>query len=436
MAANLQGKGVVSRWWQLIGCIIMMMAIANLQYAWTLFTIPLTQALKAKLSAVQFAFTLFVLLETWLVPFEGWLIDKFGARLVVTVGGVLVGVGWIGSGMIGSLGGLYFWYGVGGVGCGAVYGACMGQALKWFPDRRGLAAGLTAGSYGFGTALTVLPIQAMIARSGYADTFIVWGIVQGIIVIGVSQLMVAPPEGWRLAGWRAPAAIQASQSTVSYTPGRMLGSGIFYLLYFMMTLVAFGGLMVTAQLKPIATTYGLDKTVVLFGLSALSMALMLDRILNGLTRPFWGWVSDHVGRYNTMAVAFALEGCAIIALLGFVDRPVWFVILTGFTFFAWGEIFSLFPSTVGDVFGPKYATTNYGLLYTAKGMASIFAGWGAAAILEATGSWIPVLWIAVACDLTAALLAFAALKPLVSRRMTRASFRVAAMQVSGAAADD
>ncbi len=216
----------------------------------------------------------------------------------------------------------------------------------------------------------------------------------------------------------------------------MLGSGIFYLLYFMMTLVAFGGLMVTAQLKPIATTYGLDKAVVLFGLSALSMALMLDRILNGLTRPFWGWVSDHIGRYNTMALAFALEGCAIIALLGFVDRPVWFVILTGFTFFAWGEIFSLFPSAVGDVFGSKYATTNYGLLYTAKGMASIFAGWGAAAILEATGSWIPVLWIAVACDLTAALLAFAALKPLVSRRMTRASFQVAAMQVNGAAADD
>ena len=427
---------MVSRWWQLIGCILMMMAIANLQYPWTLFTIPLTQALKVKLSAVQFAFTLFVLLETWLVPFEGWLIDKFGARLVVTVGGVMVGLGWIGSGVVTSLGGLYFWYGFGGVGCGAVYGACMGQALKWLPDRRGLAAGLTAGSYGFGTALTVLPIQTMIAKSGYAQTFIVWGIIQGIVVIAVSQFMVAPPEGWKPHGWRPSAAIQESQSAVSYTPVQMLGSGIFYLMYFMMGLVAVGGLMVTAQLKPIATTYGLDKTVVLFGLSALSMALMLDRILNGLTRPFWGWVSDHIGRYNTMALAFALEGCAIIVLLRLVDRPIWFVIFTGFTFFAWGEIFSLFPSAIGDVFGPRYATTNYGLQYTAKGTASIFAGWGAAAILEATGSWIPVFWIAVTCDLTAALLAVAALKPLVARRMIRAELQPAVIPTGVAAADD
>ncbi|HWT83438.1 MAG TPA: oxalate/formate MFS antiporter, partial [Candidatus Methylomirabilis sp.] len=409
----------INRWWQLAGCIVMMMAIANLQYAWTLFTIPLTKALGVKLSAVQIAFTLFILLETWLVPFEGWFIDKFGARLIVTMGGVLVGLGWIGSGMTRSLGGLYFWYGVGGVGCGAVYGACMGMALKWFPDRRGFAAGLTAGSYGFGTALTVLPIQAMIANSGYAQAFIVWGIIQGLVVMGVSQLMVAPPEGWKPAGWSPPAAIQVSQSPISYTPVQMLGSGIFYIMYFMMALVAFGGLMVTAQLKPIAATYGLDKTVVLIGLTALSMALMLDRILNGLTRPFWGWVSDHIGRYNTMAIAFACEGFAIIALLKLVDKPVWFVILTGFTFFAWGEIFSLFPSAVGDVFGPKYATTNYGLQYTAKGTASIFAGWGAAKILELTGSWIPVLWIAVACDLTAAFLAIAVLKPLVARRLTR-----------------
>jgi OFA family oxalate/formate antiporter-like MFS transporter len=412
-------KVVVSRWWQLAGCIVMMMAFANLQYAWTLFTIPISKAMGVKLSAVQLAFTLFILLETWLVPFEGYLIDKLGPRLVVTVGGLMVGLSWIGSGMVTSLGGLYFWYGFGGVGAGAVYGACVGLALKWFPDRRGFAAGLTAGSYGFGTALSVLPIQAMIASSGYAQTFIVWGIIQGIVVMAISQFIVAPPEGWKPAGWIPPATIQASQSTVSYTPVQMLGSGIFYLMYFMMALVAFGGLMVTAQLKPIATTYGLDKTAVLFGMTALSMALMLDRILNGLTRPFWGWVSDHIGRYNTMALAFALEGGAIIVLLKLVDKPLWFVILTGFTFFAWGEIFSLFPAAIGDVFGPKFATTNYGIQYTAKGTASIFAGWGAAVILEMTGSWIPVFWIAVACDLTAAFLAIAALKPLVAKRMAR-----------------
>jgi OFA family oxalate/formate antiporter-like MFS transporter len=401
----------------------MMMAVANLQYAWTLFTIPISKAMGVKLSAVQLAFTIFILLETWLVPFEGWLIDKLGARLVVTVGGLMVGLSWIGSGMVTSLGGLYFWYGFGGVGAGAVYGACMGQALKWFPDRRGLAAGATAGSYGFGTALTVLPIQAMIGSSGYQSAFIVWGIIQGLVVIGVSQFMLAPPEGWKPANWKPVALVAAGQSQVSYAPTQMLRSGIFYLMYFMMALVAFGGLMVTAQLKPIATTYGLDKTVVLFGITALSMALMLDRILNGLTRPFWGWVSDHIGRYNTMAIAFGLEGFAIIALLNLVNKPLWFVILTGFTFFAWGEIFSLFPAAIGDIFGPKYATTNYGIQYTAKGTASIFAGWGAAVILEMTGTWIPVFWIAVGCDLTAALLAILALKPLVASRMAQAKLK-------------
>ncbi len=412
-------KRVPDRGWQLAGCIVMMMAIANLQYAWTLFTIPISKAMGVKLSAVQIAFTLFILLETWLVPFEGWLIDRLGARLVVTVGGLMVGLSWIGSGMVTSLSGLYFFYGFGGIGAGAVYGACMGQALKWFPDRRGLAAGATAGSYGFGTALTVLPIQAMIGSGGYQSAFIVWGIIQGLVVIGLSQFLLAPPEGWKPASWKPVPAVAARQSEVSYAPTQMLRSGIFYLMYFMMALVAFGGLMVTAQLKPIAATYGLDKRVVLFGITALSMALMLDRILNGLTRPFWGWVSDHIGRYNTMAMAFGLEGFAIIALLNLVHRPLWFVILTGFTFFAWGEIFSLFPAAIGDIFGPKYATTNYGIQYTAKGTASIFAGWGAAVILETTGSWIPVFWIAVGCDLTAALLAVLALQPLVASRMAQ-----------------
>ena len=427
-------KRIPNRAWQLAGCIVMMMAIANLQYAWTLFTIPISKALGVKLSAVQIAFTLFILLETWLVPFEGWLIDKLGARLVVTVGGLMVGLSWIGSGMATSLGGLYFFYGFGGVGAGAVYGACMGQALKWFPDRRGLAAGATAGSYGFGTALTVLPIQAMIGSNGYQSAFIVWGIIQGLVVIGVSQFMLAPPEGWKPANWKPIAVVAARQSEVSYAPTQMLRSGIFYLMYFMMALVAFGGLMVTAQLKPIAATYGLDKTMVLFGITALSMALMLDRILNGLTRPFWGWVSDHIGRYNTMAMAFGLEGFAIIALLNLVHRPLWFVILTGFTFFAWGEIFSLFPAAIGDIFGPKYATTNYGIQYTAKGTASIFAGWGAAVILEMTGSWIPVFWIAVGCDLTAALLAVLALQPLVASRMEQAKVKPALTPVGVATA--
>jgi OFA family oxalate/formate antiporter-like MFS transporter len=303
------------------------------------------------------------------------------------------------------------------VGCGAVYGACMGMALKWFPDHRGLAAGMTAGAYGFGTALTVIPIQRMIASSGYQTAFIFWGVIQGLVVLAIVQFVRSPDPAWKPPNWKPPPGVEKGMAHVSYTPAQMVRSGIFYLMYFMMALVAFGGLMVTAQLKPIAASYGLDKGVFWIGLSALSLALMMDRILNGLTRPWWGWVSDHIGRYNTMAIAFALEGTGIIALTQLVHRPVWFVLLTGLTFFAWGEIFSLFPASIGDIFGPKFATTNYGIQYTSKGLASIFAGWGAAALMQAYGSWIPVLWCAVVCDLSAAALAFFALKPLVARRM-------------------
>jgi OFA family oxalate/formate antiporter-like MFS transporter len=408
-----------NRWWQLVGCIAMMMAIANLQYAWTLFTVPLTKALGVKLAAVQVAFTLFILFETWLVPFEGWLIDKLGARVVVSAGSLLVGAAWIGAGMVHTLGGLYAWYAIGGVGAGAVYGACMGLALKWFPDHRGLAAGLTAGAYGFGTALTVIPIQRMIASSGYASAFIVFGIVQGIVILLVAQHIHAPEAGWQPGGWHPTKKLSASQSLVSYTPSQMVRSGVFYLMYFIMGLVAFGGLVVTAQLKPIAASFGHDKTIVLWGLSSLSLALMLDRILNGLTRPFWGWVSDHIGRYNTMGIAFGLEGLSKLALLYFMADPVLFVLLTALSFFAWGEIFSLFPAAIGDVFGPKYATTNYGVQYTSKGLAAIFAGWGAAALMQVTGSWSPVFWASLVCDLLAATLAFFLLKPLVAARMRK-----------------
>jgi OFA family oxalate/formate antiporter-like MFS transporter len=409
---------VANRWWRLTAGVIAMMAIANLQYAWTLFTIPLTKELGVKLSAVQLTFTLFILTETWLVPFEGYLVDRIGARLIVSLGGILVGFGWIASGMVHSLTGLYIVYCIGGLGAGAVYGACVGTALKWFPDHRGLAAGATAGAYGFGTALTVLPIQYMINTSGYRSAFIIWGIVQGIVVILAAQFLVAPPSGWKPKGWeQLQSRIQdiVHQSSVSFRPFQMIRTGTFWLMYLIMTLVAFGGLMVTAQLKPIATAYGLDKTIVLLGVTALGLALILDRVLNGLTRPFWGWISDHIGRYNTMAIAFGAEALAIVALLHLVDRPIWFVILTGFTFFAWGEIFSLFPAAIGDVFGPDFATTNYGIQYTAKGLASIFAGWGAAMIMEAAGSWIPVFWVAVGCDALAAVLALFALKPLVAK---------------------
>jgi MFS transporter, OFA family, oxalate/formate antiporter len=396
---------------------VAMAAIANLQYSWTLFTTPLTKSLGAKLSDVQWAFSIFIICQTWLVPVEGWFIDKFGGRVVVAIGGILVGLGWIGCGFAESLPALYFWSGIGGVGAGAVYGAAIGTALKWFPDRRGLAVGLAAGAYGFGTALTVIPIQMMIDSRGYEYAFIFWGVIQGLMVIGAAQLLAKPPAGWHPPGrgFTFARESQVPKAQVSYTPWEMLKTSTFWTMYVMMALVAFGGMMIVAQIKPIAQGYGLDKGVLWFGASALSLALILDRVVNGFTRPFWGWVSDHIGRYTAMAITFALEAAAIVLLMQFVHQPVAFVILSGFVFFAWGNIYSLFPAAIADVFGPEYATTNYGLQYTAKGTAAIFAGGGAAWLAEQTGSWTSVFWIAILCDVIAAGVAYFWLRPLVAR---------------------
>lgn len=405
---------VVNRWLQLVAAVVAMMAIANLQYAWTLFTGPLTKSLNAPLAAIQVAFAAFVLAETWLVPFEGALVDRFGQRAIVMIGGVLVGVGWIGSGLATDLATLYVSYAIGGIGGGCVYGACVGHAIKWFPDHRGLCAGIIAGAYGIGTALTVIPIQNMIKSSGYAQTFITWGIIQGIVVLICGLLIVSPPKGWLPAGWD-PERSSVKQTGIDMNPGQVLKQPAFYMMYFMMTLMAFTGLVITAQINPIAKFYKVDTQVIAFGLTAIVLAIQIDRILNGVTRPFWGWVSDHIGRENTMFIAFGLQALTIVALLQFITVPVWFVLLSGLAFFSWGEIFSLFPALTGDLFGRKYATTNYGMMYTAKGTASIFSGPVAAIAAAASGAWTVVFWAMTACAALTAVLALLALKPLANR---------------------
>jgi OFA family oxalate/formate antiporter-like MFS transporter len=395
-----------------------MLAIANLQYAWTFFTTPLTQSLNASLAAVQWAFTFFVIAQTGLAPINAYLVDRFGARLVVSIAGLLVGAGWIGAGLAESLLQLYVAYGIGGIGAGVVYSACIGIAMKWFPDRRGLCVGAVAGSYGFGTALTLLPITHMIEVSGYRSAFLTWGAIQGLVVLIAAQFLRMPPAGWLPAGWEAiKAKVQrkVQQSARDYAPREMLKSGAFYLLYLMMTLVTFSGLMVTAQLQPIGVTYGFDKYILFGGLTVLSLTGMLNQILNGSARPFFGWISDHLGRYDTMAMVFVMEAFAITALTLLVDQPVWFVIISGLMFFFWGDIYSLFPAAIADIFGSKYATTNYGIQYTSKGIGSILAGPFAAWLMVAYQSWLPVFWTAVVCNVTAAALAVFWLKPRVKQ---------------------
>src|SRR5262245_14648892 len=399
-----------TRWGQLIFGIICMVMIANLQYGWTLFVTPIDEKYHWGRAAIQVAFTIFVLTETWLVPLEGYLIDKFGPKVMVCGSGVLVGIAWLVNSIADSLFLLYVGAAIGGIGAGVIYGASVGNALKWFPDRRGLAAGLTAAGFGAGSALTVLPIANMIQSSGYEAAFLWFGLGQGIVVVLVGLLLRAPEAG----EVPVPASAAVQQTRRDYGPTEVLKTPIFYVMYAMFVMVGAGGLMAIAQLAPIANDYKIANVPVsILGLTlpALTFALTIDRVLNGVCRPFFGWVSDHIGRENTMFIAFFVEGIGIYALLYFANNPVLFVILSGLVFFAWGEIYSLFPATCTDIYGRKFATTNYGLLYTAKGTAALLVPL-ANVLTNATGSWHAVFYVAAALNIIAAIMALALLRPM------------------------
>jgi OFA family oxalate/formate antiporter-like MFS transporter len=415
---ELGKKSTAYRWIQLVIGIACMAMIANLQYGWTLFVNPIDAKFHWGRTSIQVAFTIFVLLETWLVPVEGYLVDRFGPRLVVLVGGILCGIAWAMNAYADSLTFLYVAAALGGLGAGAVYGTCVGNALKWFPDRRGLAAGLTAAGFGAGSALTIVPIAAMIKSSGYESTFLYFGIGQGVIVVVLSLILAAPKKG------EVPeTSKKVLQTRRQFRPMEVLKQPTFWVMYVMFVLVGAGGLMATAQLAPIAKDFKIAEipvSLVGITLPALTFALAIDRILNGITRPFFGWVSDNIGRELTMLIAFALEAIGIMALSMFGRDPVTFVLLTGLVFFAWGEIYSLFPSTSADAFGTEYATANAGMLYTAKGTASLLVPLGNV-LVSATGSWTTVFVVASIMNAVAALMAWFVLKPVRRKFMEKAS---------------
>src|ERR1051326_7559663 len=338
-----------TRWGQLIFGIICMVMIANLQYGWTLFVNRIDQKYHWGRATIQVAFTIFVLTETWLVPVECYLVDRFGPKVMVCGSGVLVGIAWLLNSVANSLLLLYVAAAIGGIGAGVIYGASVGNALKWFPDRRGLAAGLTAAGFGAGSALTVIPIANMISTSGYEAAFLWFGLAQGVVVVLVGLLLRAPQPG----EVPAPAAPAVQQSRRDYEWKEVLRSPPFWLMYVMFVMVGAGGLMATAQL----------------------------------------------------------------AL--FAKDPVLFVILSGVVFFAWGEIYSLFPATCTDLYGRKFATTNYGMLYTAKGTASLLVPL-ANVLTSQTGIWNAVFIVAALLNIAAAVLALVALRPMRRRAMAQA----------------
>jgi OFA family oxalate/formate antiporter-like MFS transporter len=406
------GQARTERWRHLILCVVCMILIANFQYGWSVFVLPLHRAHAWSVSNIQFAFTIFVALETWGTPLNGWLADRLGPhigpRVVMGVGGLFVALGWIVNSYANSLPLLYLGGALAGLGAGAVYCTAVGTAVKWFTDNRGLAVGLVAGGFGAGAALTIIPIQMAIKTSGYASAFFWAGLLQGGLVLIVSQFIRNPYPGEAPVKAKTTGKIQ--QSTYSYSPREVLTSRVFWVLYILDVLMCAGGLIVTAYLAPIADSFHVSEVVVFMGATTLSIALIFANIMNGVARPFFGWVSDRIGLSETMGIAFALGAVSYFMLSVAGAHPWGFIFFVGMVFFCWGEIFSLFPAMCTDLFGQKYATTNSALLYTAKGTAAFLVpvgGWAAAT----SGSWTGVLFLTTGINVVAIILVFAVLRP-------------------------
>lgn len=408
-AATPEVRGGGFRWLQLAMGIVCMAMIANLQYGWTLFVDPIDAKYHWGRAAIQLAFTLFVLTETWLVPVEAWFVDKYGPRIVVMFGAVMITIAWVLNSYADSLTMLYLAAICGGLGAGSVYGTCVGNALKWFPDHRGLAAGATAAGFGAGAALTVVPIAQMIASSGYQTAFFNFGIGQGIIVFLVAFFLRKPDRAIPVVRKK----LNLPQTKHDFTPPQVLRSPIFWVLYLVFVMVAAGGLMAAAQIGPIAHDYKIaNEPVSMFGfqMAALTFAISLDRIFDGFGRPFFGFVSDNIGREPTMFIAFGTAAVMLLTLSAYGHNPIVFVLATAVYFGVFGEIYSLFPATSGDTFGSKFATTNNGMLYTAKGTAALLVP--IASLVASHYGWQAVFVIAVALNATAALMALFVIRPM------------------------
>jgi oxalate/formate antiporter len=406
-----------NRWLQLVLGLLCMMAISSPQYVWALFTKPLTDSLGVNLAEIQVTFSLLIVLQTFLSPWQGFLIDRFGPRILLSTGAILTGLSWVLAARATTITGLYLTYGaLGGIGTGIIYVGTVCHVAQWFPDRRGLATGVVAAGYGFGAILTTFPISQVIRASDYHRALLEFGVIFGVVGLISAQGLKRPEPRWQPVQRELtePAPSQGPTSFRSFRPAEMLRTPIFWLMFAMMTMMSTSGLMVVSQMGAFTRDFGMADVLV-FGFPALPLALSIDRFANGLTRPFFGWVSDFIGRENTMLIAFALEGLAMTVWLLTRRDAVAFVLLSGVVFFGWGEIFSLFPSTLTDTYGSKHATSNYGVLYIAQGLGSVLGGPIAALLHQATGSWLPVFEVIIVMNFATAILARFALKPMRRR---------------------
>lgn len=417
------------RWVQLVIGIVCMAMIANLQYGWTLFVDPIAARHGWTREAIQLAFTIFVVTETWLVPIEAWFVDRYGPRVVLMFGAIMIAMAWVINAKAGSLGMLYFGAVVGGIGAGSVYGTCVGNALKWFPDRRGLAAGATAAGFGAGAALTVVPIAAMIKSSGYDQAFLTFGLGQGAVVLALSMFLKRPTHTVKAAKKR----LAIPQTSGNFEPKFVIRQPVFWVMYATFVMVAAGGLMTAAQIAPIAKDFkiaGAPVSLLGFQMAALTFAISLDRILDGFGRPFFGFISDKIGREHTMFIAFTIAALMLMTLAMYGREPIVFVLASAVFFGVFGEIYSLFPATCGDTFGPKFAATNAGMLYTAKGTAALLVP--LASVLAAAQGWYAVFLVAVCLNIGAALTALIVLKPMRLAFINRTQPASAALPVGPA----
>ena len=405
-----------NRWFQLVASLTAMIMIANLQYAWTLFVQPIREGTGWALPDIQFAFTLFILFQTWVQPLDGWFIDRLGPRGFITAAGLLCGLGWAGMGYATSLPMLYVMYCAAGTGAAFVYSGCIGSALKWFKDRRGLASGIMAAGFGGGTALFIPYISSMLKSDGYQKTFLVSGVLQGVIILIVAQFLRHPPAE------AAPAtkAVAGSQlGRQHFTTWEMLCTPHFYFMYVMFVLMATGGLLVTANAGPIARSWG-------YSADLLALAATLSPIANGSSRVFWGWASDRLGRESSMVLSFTLQAmCLLMVVLLGRQSSTWFVTSLVLVYFTWGQIYSLFPATSGDYFGSRHATSNYAVLYTAKGVAAIIGPYVGAVLADKYGSWAVGFYGSAVMALIAAMMA-------VRLRSVSAALKAAKLQAVSA----